>query len=80
MANVQKQSPKKTLSNAKIIKKTDKTLRFVDNIVRDTKENKKLPKRKDDTNNNKKNATLKLDSNVENGIQVNDTDSSMTIG
>ena len=61
-------------------KKTDKTERFVDNKGRKTKENNKMPNRKDDADTNKKNVTIKSGSYLVNEIQVSDTDSSMTIG
>ena len=44
--NVQKQSPKKTRTNVKMTKKTDKTVTFIDNKSKETKENKKFPQKK----------------------------------
>ena len=80
LTNVQKQSPKKTTTNVKTTKKIDKTVSFVDNKCGETKENNKLPKRKEDAYNNKKKVTTKPDSNLVNEIQVSDTDSNMAIG
>ena len=60
-------------------KKTDKTVTFVDNKGKETKENNTFPKRKDDAKNIKKNETTKPDFDLVNKIQVSDIDSSLTI-
>ena len=62
LTKVQKQTPKRTPTNAKMIMSKEKTVIFVDNKGRKTKENNKPPKRKDNTNNNKKNASTTPDS------------------
>ena len=66
--NVQNQGAKKTPTHMKSVKKTDKIVRFFYNKGRETKENSKHTKKRDDANSNEKNVMTKPDSNTVNEI------------
>ena len=60
LINIQNQSSKKTPTNVNITNTTDKTVKFIDNKGKETKNNNKFPKRKDDTKKNEKIRLLNL--------------------
>ena len=77
LISVPKEYPKKTPNNMKASMKTMKTLNFIRKITKDNTGMDKIPKRKNDSNDRKKNVTSKP--NTVSEIQVSDSDQSMEI-